>query len=82
MAPTHSDEPVSDHEGPSWVELEAQLSCADGAAAAAHLAAGRPIYYRDEQPPHPLLRKWPDGRREVVSVDDDGVVTVLGQVGP
>ena len=41
----------------------------DGAAARAHLAAGRPITYTDDSFPDHMIRKWPDGRRELIDVD-------------
>ena len=41
----------------------------DGAAARAHLAAGRPITYTDDNFPDHIIRKWPDGRCELIDVD-------------
>lgn len=50
----------------------------DGKAAEDHLAAGRPISYIDENlAPGALLRKWPDGRLEVIDLDKDGSVRVI-----
>ena len=46
----------------------------DGAAAAAHLAAGCPVYIGNENKPGEILRKWPDGRTESVVVTDDGKI--------
>jgi hypothetical protein len=46
----------------------------DGAAAKAHLAAGRPIYYCEDAYPDEMVRKWPDGRRELVKVTEAGNV--------
>ena len=40
----------------------------DGAAAKSHLAAGRPIYYCEDAYPNYMIRKWPDGRRELVTL--------------
>lgn len=48
----------------------------DGAAAKAHLAAGHPIYYFDDAL-QGNVRKWPDGRCELVEIDDQGVIVVL-----
>jgi hypothetical protein len=44
----------------------------DGAAAKAHLAAGRPIYYCEDAYPDEIVRKWFDGRRELVKVTEAG----------
>ena len=41
----------------------------DGAAARAHLAEGRPITYTDDSFPDRIIRKRPDGRRELIDVD-------------
>jgi len=49
----------------------------DGAAAKEHLAAGRPITYRDPHFPDAIMRKWPNGHRELIDVNDNGNVTVL-----
>lgn len=52
----------------------------DGAAAKAHLAAGRFITYRVRELGNCLVREWPDGRREVIEADLDGNITVLKQL--
>lgn len=45
----------------------------DGAAANAHLAAGRPIYYGTaDTPPGHAVKEYPDGRRELVRFDHLG----------
>ena len=49
----------------------------DGLAAKQHLAADRPIYYGDERYPEGLIKKYPDGHRQIVSVDPDGKITVV-----
>ena len=42
----------------------------DGAAAKTILAAGRPIHIRrDDTPPGWVIRKFPDGREELVFID-------------
>jgi hypothetical protein len=61
-----------------WEVFGRELSEDDGAAAAGHLAAGRPIYYVDDEYPDEMVRKWPGGRREFVDVSEDGTVTVVG----
>jgi len=60
-----------------WTVFEKTLANDDGAAAKEHLAAGRPIYYCDDKYPDRMIRKWPDGRRELVQVDEAGTATVL-----
>lgn len=61
-----------------WKVFAGTLGSDDGAAAKSHLAAGRPIYYCDDSYPDAMIRKWPDGRRELVNVDDATVDTVIG----
>lgn len=58
------------------IEEELESDSDDGAAAKAHLAAGRPIYYFDDAL-QGNVRKWPDGRCELVEIDDQGVIVVL-----
>lgn len=48
-----------------------------GEAAKAHLAAGRPIHYYDERYPEGLVRKHPDGKLELVSIDNSGVSSII-----
>lgn len=60
-----------------WRAFEKTLAFDDGAAAKEHLAAGRPITYRDPQHANQLVREWPDGRREVIQADINGGVSVL-----
>lgn len=43
-----------------------------GHAAQAHLLAGRPVYYCCDDCPAEIIREWPDSRRELVSVREDG----------
>ncbi|WP_197722458.1 hypothetical protein [Acidithiobacillus ferridurans] len=40
----------------------------DGRAAKAHLAAGRPIYYGDERHPGKIIKEFPDGRRQLITI--------------
>lgn len=45
----------------------------DGAAARSHLEAGFPIYYSEpDTPPDALIKEYPDGHRELVSMDHGG----------
>jgi hypothetical protein len=54
-----------------WKQLDADAD--DGSAARAHLAAGFPVYYRDASTPPGLeIKKYPDGRRELVRFHREG----------
>lgn len=67
----------------SSVELSVELERAitnDGLAAQQHLAAGRPIYYGDADFPEGLVKKYPDGRKQLVSVSEDGKITVIRDI--
>ena len=60
-----------------WLEFEKQLANDDGRAAKAHLEAGRPVFDCDPAHEGNIVRKWPDGHCELVSINDDGTVEVL-----
>jgi hypothetical protein len=49
----------------------------DGAAAMMHLDAGRPIYYCEDEFSFGMIREWPNGRKELVHVLEDGSLIVL-----
>ncbi len=49
----------------------------DGQAAKSHLAAGRPIYYCEDAYPNYMIRKWPDGRRELVTLTSRDEILVV-----
>ncbi|TDR79933.1 hypothetical protein [Paludibacterium purpuratum] len=66
-----------DEERRFWKIFESTLANDDGQAAKMHLSAGRPIYYCDDFYPDDFIRKWPDGRRELVAVDCEGNVSVI-----
>jgi hypothetical protein len=52
-----------------------------GDAARKHLAAGRPIYTRDtDTPPGHVIKTYPDGRCELLQVNDDGSVQVISSL--
>ena len=46
----------------------------DGQAAQLHLDAGRAIYYCEDAYPDEMVRQWPDGNRELVTLALDGTV--------
>jgi len=63
-------------------QLWHDLKSADGddSAAREHLAAGFPIYYRERStPPDLQIKKYPDGRRELIRFHRSGdeVIHVL-----
>jgi hypothetical protein len=58
-----------------WVLFEWALRNDDGRAATEHLVAARPIYYCDDSFDDEMVRKWPDGRKELVSITNDGEVS-------
>jgi len=51
-------------------------------ASRGHLAAGRAIYYGDPQYPDQIVKEYPDGRRQLVEIDEQSVVTVIEEIGP
>ena len=59
-----------------WELFEKELAHDDGAAAQAHLDAGRPIYYREDGI-EGCIREWPGGRREIVTIDNSNVIHVV-----
>ncbi|WP_297461986.1 hypothetical protein [Ferrovum sp.] len=62
-------QPVSQYQ-----EIERAIVYDDGQAAREHLEAGRPIYFmRHDQ----IIKKFPDGREQVVDISDDGVVLII-----
>ena len=58
-------------------KIEQSIFADDGRAAKAHLAAGRPVYYGDPKYPGQIVREFPDGHREIVTIDLQNVVTVI-----
>ncbi len=60
--------------------FEQALANDDGAAAKQHLAAGRAIYYRDPQQTDGIVRKYPDGRRQIVRIDSNYAVAVVREL--
>jgi hypothetical protein len=75
---------TSDPSEQLWRDLEKMDG--DDTAAREHLAAGRPIYYaEDDTPPGLVIKEYPDGRRELVRVhlnSDDEVIRELAPVPP
>jgi len=63
---------VTDEEFSEKIASILESDSDDGQAAKSHLAAGRPIYNYDDVHQNGVIRKWPDGRRELVTVDEAG----------
>ena len=61
--------------------IDAAFSCDDGTAVREHLAAGRPIYYREANTPagH-VIRKNPDGTRQLVKFGRDRSEVVVSEL--
>lgn len=57
--------------------FERALANDDGLAAKQHLDAGRPIYYGDDRYPNGLVKKYPDGRKQLVTVSNGGEISVI-----
>ncbi len=60
--------------------FEMALANDDGLAAKQHLSAGRPIYYGDERYPEGIVKEFPDGRRQLVSISNKGVLTIIRDI--
>jgi hypothetical protein len=70
-------------EGEAYLEspaFEQALMYDDGLAAKQHMAAGRAIYYGDEDHPEGIIKEYPDGRRQLIAVSNKGEQTVLCQL--
>ncbi|MHB1567407.1 MAG: hypothetical protein ACYCXG_11970 [Acidiferrobacter sp.] len=61
-------------------EFERAMTADDGQAAQQHLDAGRPIYYGDVRFPEGLVKRYPDGRKQLVLVSADGKVSVIRDI--
>lgn len=61
-------------------EFESAMMNDDGLAARQHLAAGRPIYYGDNRYPEGIVKEYPDGHMQLVSISDSGVITVIRDI--
>lgn len=63
-----------------WNAFVKQAAEGDDSAAREHLAAGRSIVYEADDLGGRMVREWPDGRREFISIADDGTVNVIASV--
>ena len=61
-----------------WRRFEADVSPDDTSAADETLAMGLPIYTTErDTPTDHVIRTWPDGRRELLLIAEDGTKTVV-----
>ncbi len=77
MLPIKKVDEMSPEEEAFYVALEAEMMEEDDTAAQEHLAAGRPIYYSDTRYGNGIIREWPGGRKELVTVDKEDNISVL-----
>lgn len=63
-----------------WHEIVRAVHFDDGLAAKTHLMAGRAIYYGDPQYPGQIVKQHPDGRLQLVNIDEKNVVTVIRDI--
>ncbi|SPD63010.1 conserved protein of unknown function [Cupriavidus taiwanensis] len=68
---------TADEERKFWRDFEQSLRNDSGDAARAHLKMGNPIYYSDVELPASIVREWPNGKREIVTIDTSGYVKVI-----
>lgn len=59
------------------LEIEHAIRFDDGLDAKSHLAAGRSINYGDSRYPGQIIKEYPDGRKQLVDIDEKSVVTPL-----
>ena len=59
-----------DEENRFWEQFKKDHANAGALAAKARDEAGLPMYYSDDAYPGKVLRKWPDGKKEVVEIDE------------
>jgi len=60
--------------------LDAALSADEGMAARQHLAAGRPVYFREAlTPPGHVIRKQPDGSCQLIRFMADGSEVLVSE---
>ena len=53
------------------------LASENGEEARQHLEAGRHIYYGDDRYKDAIVKEFPDGRRQLVTFDDDSVEAII-----
>lgn len=73
-------QPLEDLDGWEQAFIEA-LSAEEGRAAYAHLREGRAVFLSDPQYPGQIIRLYPNGRREIVTIDDRNQIAVVADLG-
>lgn len=63
-------------EGRFFEAFEREIEDTGDEAARRHLNAGRPIYVGDDAFPGRVVREYPDGRRELMRLDERDVLVV------
>jgi hypothetical protein len=63
-------------EGPFLEAFAREIEDTGDEAARRHLNAGRPIYIGDDAFPMRVIRQHPDGRRELMRLDETDVLVV------
>lgn len=63
-------------EGRFFEAFEREIEGAGDEAARHHLSAGRPIYIGDDAFPGRVIRLYPDGRRELMRLDEHDMLVV------
>jgi hypothetical protein len=58
-------------------EFEAMLANNDDQVANEHLSTGHPIYYSDDRYPGGIVKEFPDGRLQLVSLNASGEICVI-----
>lgn len=71
---------LEDDDPKLWAAFDRQMRKDDDSAAEEHLKAGYPIFYAEPRNPDELIRQWPDGRREIVALDENDEIVVVRQL--
>ncbi len=62
------------------VEFAKALGKEEGMASRMHLDDGNPIYYGDERYPDNAIKKFPDGRKFLISMSENGQETLIREL--
>ncbi|CAG9229977.1 conserved hypothetical protein [Paraburkholderia tropica] len=67
---SHLDRATPAEEAQFWTAFEAELARDDGEAAREHLATGHPIFVSEPDYPGRVIRRNPDGSRDLMVFDE------------